>query len=102
MSSGHVARAAERERYAYRLHPGRCRRKRRMSPAQLEGTLSLTVEERIQLVEAVWGGIAEHPVSVPLTEAQRKELDRRLAEHLRDPKAARPWSDVRDSLTRKK
>ncbi len=73
-----------------------------MSPTQLEEILSLTVEERIQLVEAVWDSIAQHPESLPVTEAQRKELDRRLADHLRDPKAARRWSEVRDSLARKK
>jgi putative addiction module component (TIGR02574 family) len=73
-----------------------------MSPAQLEEILNLSIEERIQLIEAVWDSIAEHPESLPLTEAQRTELDRRLADHLRDPDAARPWSEVRDSLARKK
>jgi len=71
-----------------------------MSPTQLEEILSLSVEERIQLIVAVWDSIAQQPES--LTEAQRKELDFRLAEHQRDPRAARPWSAVRDSLARKK
>ena len=73
-----------------------------MSPAQLGEILSLSVEERIQLVEAIWDSIAEHPESLPITDAQRKELDRRLADHQKSPHAARPWSQVRDSLTRKK
>jgi len=73
-----------------------------MSPTQLEEILSLSVEERIQLVESVWDSIAQHPEALPVTEAQRKELDRRLAEHQKDPRAARPWSAVRDSLARKK
>ena len=73
-----------------------------MSPTQLEEILSLSVEERIQLVEAVWDSIAQHTESLPVTEAQRKELDRRLDDHQRDPQAARPWSQVRDSLSRKK
>ena len=73
-----------------------------MSPTQLQEILSLSVEERIQLVEAVWDSIAQYPESLPVTEAQRKELDRRLAEHLKNPKAARPWSQVRESLARKK
>ena len=73
-----------------------------MSPTQLEEILNLSVEERIQLVEAVWDSIAQHPESLPLTEAQRKELDRRLADHQRNPQAARPWSQVRDFLSRKK
>ena len=95
--------AADVERYAYRLHRDGYRRKlSTMSPTQLEEILSLSVEERIQLVEAVWDSIAQHPESLPVTEAQRKELDRRLADHLKDPQAARPWSQVRDSLARKK
>jgi putative addiction module component (TIGR02574 family) len=73
-----------------------------MSPAQLKEILSLSVEERIQLVEAVWDSIAQQPESLPVTEAQRKELDRRLDEHQKDPRAGRPWSAVRNSLARKK
>ncbi len=73
-----------------------------MSPSQLDEILSLSVEERIQLVEAIWDSIAEHPESLPVTDAQRKELDRRLSDHLREPEAARSWSQVRKSLGRKK
>ena len=73
-----------------------------MSPAQIEEILSLSVEERIQLVEAIWDSIADNPDSLPITEAQRQELDRRLSEHLQDPAAARPWHEVRESLNRKK
>jgi len=50
----------------------------------------------------VWDSIAQHPESLSVTEAQRKELDRRFAEHHKNPRAARPWSAVRDSLARKK
>jgi len=73
-----------------------------MSPAQLEEILRLSIEERIQLVEAIWDSIADNPETLPLTDAQREELDRRLAEHRRNPQAARPWPEVRDSLSRKK
>ena len=73
-----------------------------MSPAQLAEILSLSVEERIQLVEAIWDSIADNPESLPVTNAQRRLLDRRLAEHQKDPQAAQPWSQVRDSLARKK
>jgi putative addiction module component (TIGR02574 family) len=73
-----------------------------MSPAQIEEILNLSVEERIQLVEAIWESIAEHPESLPFTDAQRHELDHRLSEHLTDPSAVRPWPEVRESLKRKK
>jgi putative addiction module component (TIGR02574 family) len=69
-----------------------------MSPSQLEQLLSLSVEDRIQLVEALWDSIADEPDSLPVTAAQRAELDRRLAEHHKDPAAARSWAQVRDEL----
>ena len=71
-----------------------------MSPLQLEEILHLSVEERIQLVEAIWDSVT--PESLPLTGAQRKELDRRLSEFRNDPKAGRSWPEVRDSLSSKK
>jgi len=70
-----------------------------MGSHQLQQILSLSVEERIQLVEAIWDSIAENQEALPVTEAQRAELDRRLATHLRDPGSARPWPQVRDELT---
>jgi len=33
-----------------------------------------------------------------LTEAQRDEIDRRMADHERDPSSARTWDDVRARL----
>jgi len=38
----------------------------------------LPVEQRIQLVEDLWDSIAADQESLPLTEEQRAELDRRL------------------------
>ena len=38
----------------------------------------------------------------PLTAAQRKELDRRVAAHRRDPSAATPWPVVRAKLERRR
>ena len=38
----------------------------------------LSVEERIRLVEDIWDSIAEDRGALPLTDAQREELDRRL------------------------
>jgi putative addiction module component (TIGR02574 family) len=44
----------------------------------------LTPEERIQLVEALWESLAETPESLPLTDAQAEELDRRVEACERD------------------
>jgi len=56
--------------------------------------LNLSVSERIQLVQDIWDSIAEVPDSVPLTDDQKAELDRRLGAYHRDPNAGSPWSVV--------
>ena len=40
---------------------------------------NLSVEDRLRLAEDIWESIRSDPDSVPLTHAQRAELDRRLA-----------------------
>ena len=40
--------------------------------------LRLPVEERLRLVESIWDSIAECPEALELTDAQKRELDRRL------------------------
>jgi putative addiction module component (TIGR02574 family) len=51
-----------------------------MKPIRLSDVLELPIDERLKLVEAIWDSIAEVPEAVELTEEQRAELDRRLAE----------------------
>jgi len=66
-----------------------------MSP-QLEalGIDKLSVAERIALVQEIWDSIATEVEQSPLTEAQRQEVDRRLAAHRANPQAAIPWEQV--------
>jgi putative addiction module component (TIGR02574 family) len=54
----------------------------------------LTPEERIQLAEELWDNLAETPESVPLTEAQGEELDRRVEAYERDRDPGRPWKEI--------
>lgn len=72
-----------------------------MSKVPIEELLKLSVAERIQLVEDLWDSIAADPEALPLTEEQKAELDRRLAEHEADPDSAIPWSEVRERLYKK-
>ena len=51
----------------------------------------LSVAERIALVQEIWDSIAAETERTPLTEAERREIDRRLAEHRDSPLAAIPW-----------
>jgi putative addiction module component (TIGR02574 family) len=61
----------------------------------------LGLEERIELVAEIWDSIAANSAAVPLTEAQRVELDRRIAEHEANPEDVVPWDDVHASLTKR-
>jgi len=38
----------------------------------------LTTDERLDLLERLWDSLSSDPTSLPLTDAQRDELDRRL------------------------
>ena len=58
----------------------------------------LSVAERIQLAEDLWDSIPEDGVDVPLTEAQKAELDRRLEDLERNPEAGESWEMVRARL----
>jgi putative addiction module component (TIGR02574 family) len=39
---------------------------------------ALSREERLDLLERLWDSLAANPEAIPLTDAQREELDRRL------------------------
>jgi len=56
--------------------------------------LALPVAERVRLVEAIWDSISAVPEALPLTEWQKQELDRRLAEFEADPDAGSSLEEV--------
>jgi putative addiction module component (TIGR02574 family) len=55
---------------------------------------SLSSEERLQLLEDLWESLAPTPEAIPLTNAQRQELDRRLDELDRQGVVGIPWEEV--------
>ena len=64
--------------------------------------LSLTVADRLQLIEEIWDSLAATPEAIPVTDAQRKELARRRRAHARNPSAAKSWDEVRAKLERRR
>jgi putative addiction module component (TIGR02574 family) len=54
----------------------------------------LSPEERLVLLERLWDSLTVNPEAVPLTPAQRTELDRRLDEMDRGDVAGIPWAEV--------
>lgn len=58
----------------------------------------LTPEQRLELLERLWDSLTATPERIPVTAAQREELDRRLDELERDPSAGIPWDEVRKRI----
>jgi putative addiction module component (TIGR02574 family) len=66
--------------------------------SRLQDFERLTIAERIQLVEDLWDSISGADEVLHLTDAQRAELERRLASHASRPDAAISWADLRAEL----
>ena len=56
----------------------------------------LTPAERIELAQDLWDSLEDDQVAeaFPLSDEQRAELDRRLADLDANPDAGRPWEEV--------
>ena len=58
----------------------------------------MPVAQRIELVEQIWNSIAEDEAAFTLTDAQKTELDRRLAAHRAAPDRGESWENVKARL----
>ena len=72
-----------------------------MAKISISDVLNMSVAERILLVEDIWDSVAEFPEEVPLTDAQRDELERRLEAYHKNPKTGSPWNVVKSRLQKK-
>ncbi len=59
--------------------------------------MKLSPTERIELAQDLWDSIAPDEMP-PLSPDEIAELDRRIAEHERNPGRASPWEEVRARL----
>ena len=57
----------------------------------------LSLEEQLELVETLWDDIAKRNAIPPPTDAQKAELERRLADHESHPDDVVPWTEVKAS-----
>ncbi len=55
---------------------------------------NLSIEERLRLLDELWESLSRTAGAIPLTSAQRAELDRRLDELEREGPVGIPWEDV--------
>jgi putative addiction module component (TIGR02574 family) len=68
-----------------------------MNKALLQELLQLSPAERIELANELLDSVSEDDYA-PLTPEQAAEIDRRIAEHDRDPSRGIPWEEVRAHL----
>lgn len=59
---------------------------------------SLSVAERMSLIEEIWDSIADEDVSILPTKAQQEELERRLADEAQNPGTGRSWEAIKTRL----
>ena len=75
-----------------------------MATNMLSELLKLPPGERAELAMALWDSLsdAEREGELPVTVELKAELDRRWAEHLRDPDSGVPWDEVKRRLLGRK
>ncbi len=66
--------------------------------ATLNEIATLSVEDRIRLVQAIWDSIAAEQVYPDLTDAQKQELDRRIADSDSNPDNVLTWKEIKASI----
>ena len=69
-----------------------------MEDASFGSVLDLPVDQRLRLVQALWDSIVRDPSTLPLTDAERTELDRRLEDFKRNPSSGSSWEEVKARL----
>jgi putative addiction module component (TIGR02574 family) len=68
-----------------------------MNKALLQELLQLSPAERVEIAQELLESVDDVELP-PLTPEQMDEIDRRIAEHKRDPTRAIPWEEVRERL----
>jgi len=58
----------------------------------------LGIDERLALVDEIWASICADGAKFPLSDAQRAELDRRVADDNAFPDDVAPWAEVKASI----
>lgn len=66
---------------------------------QVSEILQLSVAERMQIVEDIWDSIGKTPEELPLSEAEKLELDKRLESYRENPNEGVEWETLKKNLS---
>jgi putative addiction module component (TIGR02574 family) len=74
-----------------------------MNPALLDEARRLSVDERMELVAAIWDPVAEdaNTPAFPVSDSHHLEVNRWLEDRQKYPAAESPWSEVADRLSKR-
>ncbi|MDP2303921.1 MAG: addiction module protein [Ignavibacteria bacterium] len=59
---------------------------------------SLSIKERIFVVEEIWDSIMLSQEEFPISEEQKQLLDARLESHQRNPEEGKSWTEVKNMI----
>jgi len=59
---------------------------------------SLSVAERVLIIEDIWDSIVSSNKDLPVTDEQKKELDSRLEAYYKNPNEGKSWKEVKNNL----
>jgi putative addiction module component (TIGR02574 family) len=59
---------------------------------------TLSMPEKLQLVEDLWDSIARSRKDIPIPDWQKEELARRKEKYLQSPDSILPWAEVKKSI----
>ena len=63
---------------------------------------TLSVAERVQIVEDIWDSIARSNANLPVPQWQKDELTRRKERYLLNPDSGESWNQVKQSILQPK
>lgn len=64
-----------------------------------EQALQLDAHQRLELIATLWDSLLDEGFEPPISDEQRAELRRRLAEHRASPQAVVSWEEVKRRLS---
>jgi putative addiction module component (TIGR02574 family) len=67
-----------------------------MAPTLQElGLDRISPEDRLAVAEAIWASVVHEIEATPIPDAQRVELERRLADSIARPEAVTAWEEIK-------
>jgi len=66
---------------------------------QVSEILQLSVAERVQIVEDIWDSIGKNPEELPVSEAEKLRLDKRLEDYQHNPNEGIEWETLKKNLS---